>query len=1295
MSALLAPDALSVQTLISYYARKNLHHHVFTAASQALVKRTNDPVLLFWKGYAVLREGKQADAIRELDLLRGKQGVQLPVLLCLKIAHEGFKLQDREALQGIKEEIFQEEKGNREGSFFLAAMVSMLLGDYKKAREYVTRTIEIMPTAPQAKSLAGWIDLLCGSDSKAKKSLALFEEAAEQNPKDVDAQLGRSAYYAQHRDVDRAIDLMNEVLIKNQWFTPAVTEKAHLLFAIADWDQAIETAKRALALDPNSIDALTLTVVHLLAHDSNFPAACSRIGELSEVLRENEPNNAPLYASSAAIFARLCARNSPILTQCAEMIGHAVRLDATSADVKVEMAYQFYLSGNYSKAYSCYQDASKLDEANMTALYGMIKCQIFEGQLDDASGQFEFLNEIHSGPGAPADLSYIGALLATRKDHDAEQTVVKLEETVRIHMEHSGLKDGKLSVANITKFDPDLLIQIATELLGHAGADPVPPGETPPQSVSKCMRVLDQVSRVAPGMLEARVLQARARYLSRDFDGAQSVLADAISLDPSHASSHMLMAQIFIEMERFRDANASLEQALSHHFEIRESPTYFLLRAQVHQRMAEWPQALKVLESAMALPGVKGGPGAGKGKGGKPVALDQRAAIYLNLAKVHAELEHTPEATKIIQDARAEFQGSTVSSQIIIVDAEISLKRGDVQSALVLLKSVSRGDPYYLKARVATASIHLNHRNNKKLYIRAYEDLVDAEKPTISTVCMLADAYMRLQEPEKAVEQLQRAELMEEKAIKDGLISSGPSELAGKIGKAKVLMHKFTDAIEYYKKAVTKQPKHVWLSLALADLHMKLGRFPDAISVIDAALDQLKTQEGLEMLTSRSKLILLQAQVHKRAGAVDQYTKSLLSARDNHTTILARVRGEAAEMVKQQRKVAANICQELARHLEDTKKYDEALKALLLHDLEHETATMMLADIMFRSNDFDEAIRYFAQLLELKPNNYRALEQLILLVRRAGRLVEKDRAGKLGEAPRFLRLAEKASPRAELEAGFHYCKGLYARYSRNFHEALSELNQARKDPEWGSKAIRHMIDIYLDPDSLPPVTTILPASGPEPEPVRMARQLRSELVSEKPVKIALLAAYELLLSVNKVSVEGSLVKFTEVLTTDPNNVSALLGSSYALVLLKQDAKARNHLKRISKMQYNSEEAEELEKSYLLLADIYVQSNKNDLAQELCRKCLTHNKSCVKAWEIQGLIYEKEASFADAAQVYEMAWKFDNQRSPAVGFKLAFNYLKAKRFLDAINICHIVLAVQPDYPKIKKEILDKARAAIRP
>jgi tetratricopeptide repeat protein 21B len=67
---------------------------------------------------------------------------------------------------------------------------------------------------------------------------------------------------------------------------------------------------------------------------------------------------------------------------------------------------------------------------------------------------------------------------------------------------------------------------------------------------------------------------------------------------------------------------------------------------------------------------------------------------------------------------------------------------------------------------------------------------------------------------------------------------------------------------------------------------------------------------------------------------------------------------------------------------------------------------------------------------------------------------------------RFLRLAERSSARAIMDGGYHYCKGIYAKYTRNFSEALEELNQARKDGEWGSRSICHMIEIYLDPNQL-------------------------------------------------------------------------------------------------------------------------------------------------------------------------------------------------------------------------------------
>ncbi len=74
--------------------------------------------------------------------------------------------------------------------------------------------------------------------------------------------------------------------------------------------------------------------------------------------------------------------------------------------------------------------------------------------------------------------------------------------------------------------------------------------------------------------------------------------------------------------------------------------------------------------------------------------------------------------------------------------------------------------------------------------------------------------------------------------------------------------------------------------------------------------------------------------------------------------------------------------------------------------------------------------------------------------------------------------------------------------------------------------------------------------------------------------------------------------------------------------------------------------------------------------------------------------EKENSYHDAAEHYEQAWHLECHANPAIGYKLAFNYLKAKRYVEAIDICHKVLTVNPDYPKIRNDILNKAREHIR-
>lgn len=75
-----------------------------------------------------------------------------------------------------------------------------------------------------------------------------------------------------------------------------------------------------------------------------------------------------------------------------------------------------------------------------------------------------------------------------------------------------------------------------------------------------------------------------------------------------------------------------------------------------------------------------------------------------------------------------------------------------------------------------------------------------------------------------------------------------------------------------------------------------------------------------------------------------------------------------------------------------------------------------------------------------------------------------------------------------------------------------------------------------------------------------------------------------------------------------DSIPALLAMAQAYILLKQVPKARTQLKRLAKVPWMLDDAEDLEKSWLLLADIYCQGGKFDLASELLRRCLQYNKA---------------------------------------------------------------------------------------
>jgi tetratricopeptide repeat protein 21B len=96
----------------------------------------------------------------------------------------------------------------------------------------------------------------------------------------------------------------------------------------------------------------------------------------------------------------------------------------------------------------------------------------------------------------------------------------------------------------------------------------------------------------------------------------------------------------------------------------------------------------------------------------------------------------------------------------------------------------------------------------------------------------------------------------------------------------------------------------------------------------------------------------------------------------------------------------------------------------------------------------------------------------------------------------------------------------------------------------------------------------------------------------------------------------------------------------------------------------------------------------------------------------GSIAEREAAHQDAAAAYERAWGLAGGHTDGkneqdggtgslasgccgLGYKLAFNHLKAGRLTDAISVAQAVLRADPGFPRISADVLERARALLRP
>lgn len=757
---------------------------------------------------------------------------------------------------------------------------------------------------------------------------------------------------------------------------------------------------------------------------------------------------------------------------------------------------------------------------------------------------------------------------------------------------------------------------------------------------------LEKILNICPGLIDGWLMLGNIQNIKKAYKSLEKVL----ELDPTNSEAHLMVANLLIKQGHFSNASKSLDLGLSYNLSISEWPLYNLLNGLVHKHFERSNECIQALENSL-----------NNLSNEHTLEYNNLASLFIALSECYCMGNNIDKAIQTVNNAYEYLKDTNYEGEIKIAEAKISVYKNDTKNALKILNSVKSDKDVFIKAQKMKADIVLRTNQDPYEYVECFKSLVDSF-PTVDNMIELSNAYLKILEPDEAII-----------VIKNALSLKNEPSLFIKVAQVLVAAHQYDEAIKYYNKSGNDgalEMANLLIKLNQCDMAIKvLNQLPLEVRVIpmanalekkgklDEALDLLKQCSYLENQELSTRLNILRHsgeiayKLNRNDLAVSFYKQALVHVVDSDEASSLKI--SLAKLYMQMNDW--NSC--------------EMICSSLLKDTNNDLALLIVADLSFRRCDFVTAKKHFYKLLEKQPTNWAALARLIEVCRRTDCLEE-------------VKTSIAVAHKNIAQAGFHFCCGLYYWYASNVNEAMKHFNFAKNDAEWGQQALHNMVQICLDEVTLN---------------LNLANKLITEMKPNTPEEqknYTLLSTYVLLESREKLSVEKAINVFNE-LSQESCKIAASLGLAMAFVYQKQAQRAKTVLKRVAfRAVWQFEEAEYLERSWLLMAELYFQSGKTSICVELVNKVLVYNKSSIKALELLSAVAEKEQKYDDAVDYYERAWALSGCKNFKIGYKLAVNLYKLKLFTKSVEICFDLNPSSPDQVKLKKDIMDKARLSLR-
>ncbi|KAI5716850.1 hypothetical protein M8J76_013371 [Diaphorina citri] len=1268
--------------LIFYHLLNNHYTEVLPIAD----KHSHIPEFKLYRALVYVVAGQYVEAIRHLnDISRSDGDINMATLLLLIYSHKKCMDPDFGVISELEAQLKQTQPCSNEKSLTLASLGLYFTRHHDKALGLAEKALKVNANSVDARLVCAWAEM---NKKQTKAANALFKNILTLDPKCLNALLGDVLTTSARSD---QLSKLDRILSQYPSVSPPLIEKMNLYLANREWDQCRDLSERLLAIDDKSEVANKMKVFYLINVLGDYNEASNLLASYYHtLLRQESPNACQVLYDWSKLFSRICGRNKAILTATLSYVKHCADSHPSNVIYLEELAYQNYLLGRYEEALRLYRVAIRLDDTSLTLLTGLTMCQFEAGgrvMNEQISQQLDLLTEISSKSISP-HLSLIQiSLLQSQRDITARLDAI-------VHHQMSLVYKQPFGYQYLIDFNVDLLLSVLAVYLKLN------------DSATSCISLLENLTPLVPGLRSVSLLLAQL-YIGQtgpDSDKqALVILGHMLESRPEYSVAHLMLCLVYVREGTMDKASHHLEIALSNNLQLIETPLYNALKGLVEDRKGRVPESINSLKTTRQLIQTRRGQKFSPHSGLDLETIELQilhslhpadlSLVYQKLCSNLVKSNVAPssgEIDKYIDEASSLLKGTKHWVDLSLMIAEVKEKT-DPKYALELLSKVPEHHDKYVQAIERMANIYLNSLKNQDKYIECYRVLLDKD-PSTENYVRLAEAYLNIQDADQAVVTYERAKR-----------SNPRAKFGVKLARIFVKTHQYEKAIQCYKEAADMEAM-----VELGGLYTKLGHLEVALECLEKVDRPTLTAPVLAKIKEKSNDIKSAYQVLKQG--VDQSPELCTNAIYRQlATYATQTRDFQAAIMyykKMLESLSLSASETHAVHIALTKLYMqindwkscEALCTQLLssdssgsqysaHNSET-TARLILADATFRRGDFVQASEHFASILatsgsdrgEAGATNFTALARYIEIQRRLATLRQN--------VPTLLTKAGKcATP------GYYYCQGLYEWYTGNPLGALAQFNRAKHDPEWGQQSLHNMVEICL---ANPEIGGSNRGNGGNGS-LETAESLIKEMNPSSPeeeMSCKLLTNFIRCASHDRIEFEMALNEFTHLAQNEGTRVGASLGLAKCFVQQNQSSRARNILKLFAKAMWNFEEADYLESCWLLLAELHIQESRPDRASDLIKRTLSYNQSSAKSYELLATIAENREDYDDAVVQYTQACRIIGTSDLALHQKLASLLLKMKRYAEAIDVSQTIMKAHPSYPKVHKQIFEKAMVHLR-